>query len=183
MQQNISSQFKYTTELGVEATKTTFRLKKSKKDKVTHILVIVFTFIMTALLIWDIIRDAGFVIDLIILIALIGIEIFSLIMPKIIIHTQKKFLNKLDLQEMDYTITEISKGKCTETYYKDNKIVMQNVCDMNKLIAYEIREEHIFIVFDNFACAIFDLKTLNVPFEELKEHLDKTIAKNRTVKK
>ena len=164
--QNISSKFKYTTDLGISATKTTFKLKKTK-DKITHILVIVFAFIMVGVLIWDIIRQASFVIDLIILIALIGVEIFSLIMPHIIINTQKKFLNQLNLAEMDYTETQISKNKCTETYYKDNKIVMQNVCDMSKLVNYEINNNHAFLVFNNFACAIFDLSTLNVSIIQL----------------
>ena len=91
---NISSQFKYTVELGLTATKKTFKLKKSKKDLIGHILVAVCTLIELFVLVWDIIRGASLVIDLIILIALIGIEVFSLIMPKIILHNQKKFLNQ-----------------------------------------------------------------------------------------
>ena len=47
MQQNISSQFKYTIDLGLSATKTTFKVKKTRKDLVTHILIIVFTFIFS----------------------------------------------------------------------------------------------------------------------------------------
>ena len=179
MKQNINSKFKYTIDLGVEATKTTFRLKKSKKDKITHILVIVFTFLMAGILVWDIIRGASYVIDLIILIALVAVEIFSLIMPKIIINTQKKFLNKLNLAEIDYTITEISKDRCTESYYKNDKIVMQNVCDMSKVVAYELKLNHMFVIFDNFACAIFDLDTLSVDKEELFQVLDKAISKNK----
>ncbi|MBO5910433.1 MAG: hypothetical protein J6Q15_02875 [Clostridia bacterium] len=180
--QNISSQFKYTIDLGVNATKTTFKLKKTKKDKITHILLIVFMFIMAGVLIWDILRDASFVIDLIILIALVGMEIFNLIMPLIIIHTQKKFLNKLNLEEIDYTETLINKDKCTETYYKDNKIVMQNVCDMTKLVGYEIKQNYLFIVFNNFACAIFDINTLNIPLEEFTQVLDTKLVKNKVTK-
>ena len=180
--QNISSQFKYTIDLGVSATKSTFDIKKSKKDKITHILVIVFVFIMAGVLVWDILRDASFVIDLIILIALIGVEIFSLIMPTIIIHTQKKFLKQLDLAEIDYTETLINNDKCTETYYKDKKIVMQNVCDMTKLVGYEIKDEHIFLVFNNFACAIFDINTLNIEVDKFTQILDTRISKNKLTK-
>ncbi|MBQ7798680.1 MAG: hypothetical protein IJ371_06120 [Clostridia bacterium] len=180
--QNIKSQFKYTMDLGVSATKATFKLRKTKKDTTTHILVIVFMFIMAGVLVWDILRDASFTIDLILLIALVVIEILGLIMPRIIIHTQKKFLKQLNLDEMDYTITEISKGKCTETYYKNNKIVMQNVCDISKLVAYEINDNYAYVVFNNFACAIFDLTTLNVSKEELIQTLDTTIAKNKSIK-
>ena len=182
--QNIKSQFKYTIDLGVSATKSAMRLKKSKKDKATHILLIVFMFIMSAVLVWDIVRDASFVIDLILLIALVVAEIINLILPAIIIHTQKKFLSKLNLEEMDYTITEITKNKCTETYYKDGKIIMQNVCDITKLINYEIINNYAYIVFNNFACAIFDLSTLNVTIDELKKTLDTIISKNlKTIKR
>lgn len=179
MQQNISSQFKYTIDLGLSATKTTFKVKKTRKDLVTHILVIVFTFLMTGLLIWDIVRDASFVIDLIVLIALVVVEIFGLIMPRIILHTQKKFLKQLELNNMDYTITEITKDKCTESYYKDNKIVMQNVCDISTIVGYEIKNNHAFVVFNNFACAIFDLTTLTISYDEFIKFLDTTISKNK----
>ena len=180
--QNISSKFKYTIDLGVSATKSTFKIKKSKKDKITHILVIAFIFIMTAVLVWDILRDASFVIDLIILIALIGAEIFNLVMPKIIIHTQKKFLNQLNLEEVEYTETAIVNDKCTETYYKNNKILMQNVCDMTKLVGYEIKDNHIFLVFSNFACAIFDISTLNIEIDKFTQILDTKISKNQLTK-
>ena len=182
MKNNISSQFKYTVDLGLQATKKTFKLRKSKKDITTHILVAVFILIMAAVLIWDIVRDASIVIDLIILIALVGIEAFGLVMPLIILHTQKKFLKQLNLAEIDYTVTEISKGKCLENYYKDNKIVMQNVCEMTKLVAYQIENNHAFIVFNNYACAIFDLDTLTVSREELEDLLNTTIAQNKLIK-
>jgi len=179
---NVSSRFKYTVELGLKATKKTFKLKKSKKDFITHILVVVFTLIVLAVLVWDIVRGASLVIDLIILIALIGIEIFSLIMPKIILHTQKKFLNQLNLAEIDYTITSINKNKCLESYYKKDKIVMQNVCEMSKLVAYEIEDNYAFLVFNNFACAIFDLSTLTSNREEFEEMINKIISKNKLAK-
>ena len=182
MKENISSQFKYTVDLGLEATKTTFKLKKTKKDNIVHILVVVFMFVMVGVLIWDIIRDASFVIDLIILIALVGVEIFNLVMPKIIMYNQKKFLKQLNLAEIEYTITEISKNKCTESYYKNNKVVMQNVCEMSTLVAYQIKDNYAFVVFNNFACAIFDLNTLNISLEDFNHELDTVIAKNKLTK-
>lgn len=180
--QNISSQFKYTIDLGVSATKTTFKLKKTKKDKISHILVIVFMFLIGGLLAWDIVREASIVIDLIILIALVVVEIFSLLVPFIIIHMQKKFLKQLNLAEIEYTETRIEKSKCTETYFKDNKIMMQNVCDMTKLVGYEKKEDYIFLVFSNFACAIFDLKTLSISLGEFIQILDSQISKNKLAK-
>ena len=179
MKDNISSKFKYTIDLGLQATRKTFKLKKTKKDVIVHVLLIAFMFIMVGVLIWDVMREASIVIDLILLIALMGVEVFSLVMPLIIIHTQKKFLKQLNLAEIDYTITEIKKGKCIESYYKNDKIVIQNVCDMSKLIAYEINNSHAYIVFNNFACAIFDINTLTITVDELVEALDSTISKNK----
>ena len=86
------------------------------------------------------------------------------------------------MAEIDYTITEIKQNKCTETYYKNNKIVMQNVCDMTKVSAYELKDNYAFVVFNNFACAIFDLNTLNVTREELIQALDDAIAKSKPIK-
>ena len=182
MNNNISSQFKYTIDLGLLATRKTFQLKKSKKDITTHILVAIFVLIVSAVLVWDIIRGASIVIDLIILIALVGIEIFSLIMPAIILHTQKKFLKQLNLAEIEYTITEIRKDKCLESYYKNNKIVMQNVCEMSKLVAYQIENNYAFVVFSNYACAIFDLSTLTTTREQFEQLLNTTIDKNKLLK-
>lgn len=178
----ISSQFKYTVDLGVQATKATFRLKKTKKDTIMHYVILGFIVLMIGALIWDIVRGESFVVNLILLIALVCAEIFDLVMPLIIIATQKKFLRKLNLAEIDYTVTEIIKDKCFEKYYKNNKIEMQNVCDMNKLVAYEIRDNYAFIVFNNFACAIFDLKTLTVSVEEFEKELNIIISKNKSTK-
>lgn len=175
----ISSQFKYTVDLGVEATKTTFKLKKSKKDLMAHILCVAFIFLMVAVLVWDIIRGASLTIDIIIIVAFVCTEIFDLLMPVIIIYNQRKFLKKLNLAEIEYTVTQIDNDKCTETYYKDNKIVMQNVCDMNKLVAYQVTKNNVFIVFNNFACAILDISTLNVSLDDALQTLDKAISKNK----
>ena len=179
---NISSKFKYTTELGIQASKVSFELKKSKKDIIMHVLIALLVIMMVGVLFYDVKRGAGLTIDIIVLIALVGIEIFNLIMPHIIIHMQKKFLKKLNLAEIDYTITEINKGKCLESYYKDNKITMQNSCDMSKVKAYKTKDNYLFVVFNNFACAIFDINTLTVELEEFKKYLDNTISKNNLTK-
>ena len=182
MKQNINSKFNYTVDLGLDAMRAVFKLRKTKKDVVMNILLLAFIGIFAGLVTWNIVQDKSFVLDLIILIALIIMEIFTLVMPRIILHNQKKFLQQLNLNEMDYTITEISKEKCIETYYKDNKISMQNVCNMNKLMAYNQRDNYIFAVFSNFVCAIFDLNTLNTGKDELFEHLDKVIQHNKSNK-
>ena len=182
MKNNISSKFKYTIDLGVQATKTTFKLRKSRKDKVVHILVLAFIAIMAGVMVWDIVREASFTIDLIILIALCAMELFSLTMPLIIVGVQRRFLKKLDLSQFDYTITEFSKDKCLESYYKDDKIVMQNVCNINKLESYKISDQYVFVVFSNFACAIFDTATLSVEVDQFIGELDKIIARNKASK-
>lgn len=182
MKNNVSSQFKYTVELGVEATKTTFELKKTRKDIIVHALVFVFIAIMSLVIVYDIKRQASFTIDLIILIALVGVELFNLVMPRIILGTQKRFLKQLNLSEIDYTVTEIKNNKCLESYYKNNKVTMQNVCDMSKLIAYKVKNNYIYVVFNNFACAIFDINTLTISKEEFEQYLISTISKNKTVK-
>ena len=59
---------------------------------------------------------------------------------------------------------------------------MQNVCSMNKLMAYKQQGDYIFAVFSNFACAIFDINTLSVEKAELIQLFDTTIQNNKTNK-
>lgn len=180
---NINSRFNYTVELGILATKNAMKVKKTIKDKIVHILVIVFIIFMTGLLIWDISRNASIVMDVIILIALCALEIFNIVMPFIIQHMQKKFLRQVLVAEFDYTLTEIDKDKCLESYYKNGKIVMQNSCDMADLVGYIEDNNYIFLVFNNFATAIFDINTLqNTTKEEFIKYLVETIDKNRLLK-
>ena len=182
MKQNITCKFNYTVDLGLDAMRAVFKLRKTKKDVIMNILLIAFIGIFAAMVVANIIQDKSFTMDLIILIALVTMEIFSLIMPIIILHNQKKFLQELNLAEMDYTTTEIIKEKCIETYYKNSKVSMQNVCNMNKLMAYKQHDSYIFAVFSNFACAIFDLTTLNIERDELIKNFDTTIQRNKTNK-
>ena len=59
---------------------------------------------------------------------------------------------------------------------------MQNSCDMSKVKAYKTKDNYLFVVFNNFACAIFDINTLTVELEEFKKYLDNTISKNNLTK-
>ena len=182
MKQNVSSKFNYTVDLGLDAMRAVFKLRKTKKDIIMNLLLLAFIGIFAIMVIVNIVQHNSFTFDLIILIVLIVMEIFSLVMPLIILRNQKKFLQQLNLAEMDYTTTEIVKEKCIETYYKDNKISMQNVCSMNKLMAYKQQGDYIFAVFSNFACAIFDINTLSVEKDELIQLFDTTIQNNKTNK-
>ena len=45
---------------------------------------------------------------------------------------QKKFLKQLNLDEIDYTITEIKNNKCLESYYKNNEVT--SAIKVNKFV-------------------------------------------------
>ena len=176
----IKSTFKYTVDLGAQAVQTTFKVKRTVKDRVVNILLFVFMFVMVGMLVWDISRQRGIVLDIILLVALALMSIFSLVMPLIVKIVQKKFLKKINIDEMDYTETEINDKNCTETYYKDGKVVLQNVCDIRDLMGYRLIDNHIFLVFNNFACAILDVSTLeNATLEECQNRISQIIANNK----
>ena len=110
---------------------------------------------------------------------------FIMFVEVVVLHgmdLQKRFLTKLNLDQFEYTITEIKSGKCTESYYSEGKIVMQNVCDISKLFAYTIKGNYLFAVFSNFACAVFDLDNIDVSVDEFKAELDTIISKNNLSK-
>ena len=105
-------------------------------------------------------------------------EIFNCLMPLIIVGVQKKFLRGLNLEEIEHTITEIKNKKCVETFYKDGKIVLQNVSDINKLVGYKVDGNYVFVVFNNYLCSVFDTNTLSIPLDEFVKYLDDIIAQN-----
>lgn len=176
----IKSTFKYTVDLGAQAVQTTFKVKRTVKDKVVNVLLVVFMFVMAGMLVWDISRDKGIVLDIILLVALALMSIFSLVMPFIVKIVQKKFLKKINIDDMDYTETEINDKNCIETYYKDGKVALQNVCDIRDLMGYRIIDGHIFLIFNNFACAILDVTTLeNATLEECQARILEIIANNK----
>ena len=169
--------------MGLQGTKQAFKLKRTKKDIIVHILTVVFIGIMTAMLVWDIKRESSFVLDLIILIGLVLLELFNLVMPFVILNMQKKFLKQIFTVDFDYTLTEIDKGKCLVTYYKQDKILMQNVSDMSTLVGFSQHDEYIYLVFNNFASAIFKISTLeNTTYEKFTQMLEQTISKNKLLK-
>lgn len=181
-EQPIKSQFKYTIPLGSMAMNATFKVKRTKKDRIVNILLGVFLFLMVGMLAWDITKDRGIVLDVILIVALTLMIIFSITMPFIIRGVHKKFLKKIDIDSMEYTITEITNKYCTETYYKDNgKVALQNACDIRDLIGYQVVDNYIFLVFNNFACAIMDMNTLeNTTPEECQIKISQIIQDNKS---
>lgn len=176
----IKSTFKYTVDLGAQAVQTTFKVKRTVKDRVVNVLLFVFMFVMVGMLVWDVSRQRGIVLDIILLVALALMSIFSLVMPLIVKIVQKKFLKKINIDEMDYTETEINDKHCTETYYKDGKVALQNVCDIRDLMGCRLVDNHLFLIFNNFACAILDVTTLeNATLEECQTRISQIIANNK----
>lgn len=179
-EQPIKSKFKYTIELGSTAMKSTFKVKRTTKDRVVNILLVVFLVLMVGMLAWDITKGRGIVLDIILLAALSLMIIFSISMPFIIRGVHKKFLKKIDINSMEYTETEVTSKHCTETYYKDGKVALQNACDIRDLAGYQIVDNYMFLVFNNFACAILDMNTLeNVTAQECEARISQIVQDNK----
>lgn len=179
-EQPIKSKFKYSTDLGKQAMKATFKVKRTTKDRVVNILLWVFLVLMIGMFAWDITRGRGIVLDIILIVALMLLSIFSILMPVIIEAVHKKFLRKIDIDSMEYTQTEITSKHCTETYYKDGKVALQNACDIRALIGYQLMDNYMFLVFDNFACAVLDLNSLeDITSEQCEARISQIIKDNK----
>lgn len=179
-EQPIKSKFKYSIDLGKQAMKATFRVKRTTKDRVVNILLWVFLLLMIGMLAWDTTKGRGIVLDIILIVALALMIMFSVFMPVIIEAVHKKFLKKIDIDSMEYTETEITSKHCAETYYKDGKVALQNACDIRGLIGYQLMDNYMFLVFDNFACAVLDLNSLeDTTREQCETRISQIIKDNK----
>lgn len=179
-EQPIKSKFKYTIELGAKAMNATFKTKRTFKDRVVNVLLVMFLVLMCGILAWDVTKGRGIVLDIILIVALSLMVIFSITMPFIIQGVHKKFLKKIEIDTIEYTETEITNKYCTETYYKDGKVALQNACDIRDLMGYQREGEYIFLVFNNFACAILNVNTLeNCTIEQCEAKLLQIVQDNK----
>ena len=156
----IQSKYKFTSEIGVAASKIAFKTKSKKKEKFIFFAVPIALIIMIAILIYDIKKDNNIVMDIILiglLIVLVGLNLF---MPLLIERSQRKYLSQVDEGQFDYLISEYDKGKFKEKLYKDNKMLYCNEITIDKLMSFKEFElngvKYFMVLFTNYISLVFD---------------------------
>ena len=176
---------KYKLELEdcVISAKYVYKSQKRKQDKVIAVLIPILMVCMIAMLIFDIVRGNSYIWDIILLVALLILEIMYLVVPLMLVRSQKKAFKQQRLAEMDYILIKVDDSLCTETLYKDEHEMAKNVHNLRALTSYLEDDSRLVLVFNKveFVCIRKDALTGDV--NKLKSHLEKCMSKTINKKK
>ena len=169
--------FKYELEDSVVSAKYIYKSQKRTQDKVIAILIPILMVCMVAMLICDIAKGKSFVWDIVLLIALAVLEIMYLIMPLMLVRSQKKSFEKQNINEMDYIQIKIENNSCVEALFKDEKEVSKHVHNLKTLTSYFEDNSRLILVFNNVEYVCIRKANLIGGVEKLKNLLEKTMSK------
>lgn len=175
--------YKFEVEDAIKSAKYVYKSQRSKKDTVLAIMMPILMVCMVALLILDVLKDKNFVWDIVLLVALVLLEALYLLMPILLVRSQKKAYKANKLDEMDYLLVKIDNNLCTETMFKDEKEVNRNEHNLKFLTSFIEDEAYLILIFNmaEFVC----VKKANLvgDVEKLKAHLSKIMSKTINHKK
>lgn len=179
----LECKFKYELEDSIVCAKYIYKSQKRKQDKVIAILIPILMVCMIGMLIYDILKGKSFVWDIVLLVALVVLEVMYLVMPLMLVSSQKKSFAKQKLDEMDYIQIKIDEKMCYESLVKDEKEVVNNVHNLRQLTSYLEDNSRFILVFNNIEfvclrkdCCVGDLN-------KLKSQLNKIMSKTVNGKK
>ena len=169
--------YKFELEDGIISAKYVYNSQKRKQDKVIAFLIPILILAMVGMLVYDIVSGKSFVWDIILLIALLVLQITYLIIPAMLVVSQKKAYKKQNISEMDYLLIKIENNICTEALYKDEKEVSKNVHNLKFLTSYLEDDKRLILVFNKVEYICLRKDALNCEVGKLKEYLNKIMAK------
>ena len=175
--------YKFELEDSLICAKYVYKSQKRKQGKVIAVLIPILMIAMVAMLIVDIVMKNSYVLDIILLVALVVLEIVYLIIPVTLVRSQKKSYKQQKLDEMDYLKIVIDNSLCTETLYKDESEQAKNVHSLKSLTSFLEDSTRLVLVFNKveFVCIRKDKLTGGV--DKLKAFLEKCMSKNINGKK
>ena len=170
---------KYKLELedSIKCAKYVYKSQKRKQDKIIAILIPFLMVAVIAMLVWDIVANRSFVWDLILLIALVVLECMYLIIPIMLVKSQKKSYNKQNLGDMDYLQIVVEDKQCVETLFKDEKEVAKNVHNLKFLTSYIEDKDYLILIFNKVEFVCFKKSGFEGDLNRLKNHLNKAMFK------
>ena len=175
--------FKYELEDCIVSAKYIYKSQKRKQDKVVAILIPILMLCMVGLLIFDIVKGNSYVWDIILLAALIVLEIMYLIVPIMLVKSQKKSFVSQKIDEMDFILIKIDQNSCVETLHKDEQVVSTNTHSLKLLTSYFEDNTRLILVFNKVEYVCLRKANLTGGVEKLKAHLEKIMSKTAKGKK
>lgn len=174
--------FKYELEDSLVSAKYIYKSQKRTQDKVIAILLPILILSMIGMLVFDIVKDNSFVWDIVLLVALVVLQIMYLIVPLMLVSSQKKAFKKQKIDEMDYIIVKVDDNSCVESLYKDEKEVSKSVHNLRHLTSYLEDGQRLILVFNKVEYVCIRKDSLKGGLEKLKSHLEKIMSKTANKK-
>lgn len=174
--------FKYELEDSLVSAKYIYKSQKRTQDKVIAILIPILMVCMVAMLVYDVIKGKSFVWDIILLVALLALEIMYLIIPLMLVSSQKKSFAKQKIDEMDYIHIKIDNNSCIETLVKGDEEKSKQVHNLKTLTSYLEDQTRLILVFNKVEYVCLRKENIVGDLEKLKALLNKTMSKTITKK-
>lgn len=170
---------KYKLELedSIKCAKYVYKSQKRKQDKVIAILIPFLMIAIIAMLVFDIVKGKSFVWDIVLLVALVVLESMYLIIPIMLVQSQKKSYKKQNLANMDYLHIVVDDKQCVETLFKDEQEVAKNIHTLKFLTSYIEDKDYLILIFNKVKFVCIKKVGFVGDLNKLKSHLQKIMAK------
>lgn len=175
--------YKYELEDCLTSAIYVYKSQKRNQDKVIAILIPILMLAMVAMLIVDIVTGNSYVLDIVLLVALVILEIVYLLIPVTLKRSQKKAYFSQNLDKMDYLDIVIDNALCTETLIKDESEQAKNVHSLKSLTSFLEDSTRLILVFNRAEYVCIRKDKLMGGLDKLKAHLQKCMSKNINGKK
>lgn len=175
--------FKYELEDCLVSAKYIYKSQKRKQDKIIAILIPILMICMIGMLVYDIVKNKSFVWDIVLIVALVALEFLYLLIPVMLVKSQKTAYKKHDIDSMDYTLISINDNLCVETFFKEEKEVSKNIHNLRQLTSYLEDQKRMILVFNNVEYVCLRKDKIDGGVEKLKSHLEKIMSKSVNKKK
>ncbi len=169
--------FKYTLEDSLVSAKYIYKSQKRKQDKIIAVLIPILLLCMIGMLVFDIIKGNSFVWDIVLIVALVLLEIMYLIIPLMLVKSQRKAFQKNKIDEMDYILIKIDENTCVETMHKDEQEVSKNIHALRQLTSYLEDNSRLILVFNKMEYVCLRKDSITGDLNKLKALLEKTMSK------
>ena len=171
---------KYKLELKdcLKCSKYVYKSQKRKQDKVIAVLIPILMVCVVGMLIYDVLNDKPLVWDVVILAALFMLEIMYLLIPLMLIKSQKKSYQKQNLADMDYLHIKIDDKSCVEELYKNGEVVAKNNHSLKLLTSYIEDATSITLIFSNVEFTCIKKEFLVGDLNRFKNHIQKSMKKS-----
>lgn len=175
--------YKYELEDSVISAKYVYKSQKRTQDKVIAILIPILMVCMIAMLTYDVVKGKPFIWDIVLLAALAVLEVMYLIIPIMLVKSQKKAFVKQGIAETDYILIKIDDNLCVETLHKDDKEIAKNIHNLRTLSSYLEDNDRMILVFNKVEFVCIRKNALEGDLDKLKNHLAKVMSKTANHKK